>query len=77
MQEKGQSVTTTVLVASLNLDAFTLEAGWEHVKEVDDITLHTSVDRVLHGLPDIFFLQLRTAHLSFWHGSEFIINMHF
>ena len=42
-QGRGQSVTTTVLASSLNLDAFTLEAGWEHGKEVDGITLHTSL----------------------------------
>ena len=48
-QERGQSVTTTVLATSLNLDAFTLKAGWDYGREVDGITLHTSVDRLPHG----------------------------
>ena len=45
-QGRGQSVTPTVLTASLNLDAFILEAVWDHGREANDIMLHTSVDRL-------------------------------
>ena len=56
------------LAASLNLDAFTLEAGWEHGREVDEITLHTSVDRLLHALPMTFFSALHSTP-KLWHRS--------
>ena len=61
-QGRGPSVTTAILAGLLDLDAFTLEAGWEHERQVDGITLHTSFDRLLHGLPMTFFVCSFALH---------------
>ena len=62
-QGRDLSVTTTVLAASLNLDAFTLEAGWEHGREVGHAHhAPPSVDRLLHGIPMTFFVCSFALH---------------